>query len=153
MVGNSRNSMAALIVSGLQVAFDRIDRGGDFLNWEPRPTAEQLEKVAKSNPDALLVELDDAIRHQDQELACAIAHRYGQMDGAPRPLQDVLIKYACSEEGSLHAEKFYRTATDEFANTRPAFRWRQMVALARVTASESGRPAAGYQQACKLLNV
>ena len=43
--------------------------------------------------------------------------------------------------------------SEEFAATRPAFRWRQLVALARVTASEYGRPAPGYEQACQLLGV
>ena len=37
--------------------------------------------------------------------------------------------------------------------TRPAFRWRQLVALARVTASEYGFAAPGYVQACELLRV
>ena len=36
---------------------------------------------------------------------------------------------------------------------RPAFRWRQMVSLARVTASEFGRPAPGYAEAKKLLGA
>ena len=49
---------------------------------------------------------------------------------------DLLLKYAVSEDGALHAEKYYRTAREEFAATRPAFRWRQLVALARVTASD-----------------
>jgi hypothetical protein len=66
---------------------------------------------------------------------------------------DLLLKYAVSEDGSLHAEKFYRTACEEFASTRPAFRWRQVVALARVTASEYGRPAAGYAEAKRLLTA
>jgi hypothetical protein len=41
-----------------------------------------------------------------------------------------LLKYAVSEDGALHAEKYYRTASEEFAAGRPAFRWRQLVALA-----------------------
>jgi hypothetical protein len=53
----------------------------------------------------------------------------------------------------LHAEKFYRTVTEEFNATRPAFRWRQLVALARVTASEYGRPAAGMAEARAVLGV
>ena len=28
---------------------------------------------------------------------------------------DLLLKYAVSEDGALHAEKYYRTATEEFA--------------------------------------
>ena len=66
---------------------------------------------------------------------------------------DLLLKYAISEDGALHAEKYYRTVSEEFAATRPAFRWRQLVALARVTASEYGRPAAGGAEARRLLNV
>jgi hypothetical protein len=43
--------------------------------------------------------------------------------------------------------------TEEFATTRPAFRWRQLVALARVTASEYGRRAPGFDEAVSLLKV
>ena len=52
------------------------------------------------------------------------------------------------EPGALHAEKFYRTSSEEFTLLRPAFRWRQIIALARVTASEFG-----YADARRLLNV
>ena len=64
-----------------------------------------------------------------------------------------MLKYACSEDGALHAEKYYRTVTEEFATVRPAFRWRELVGLARVTASEYGFPAPGYAEACQLLKV
>ena len=80
-------------------------------------------------------------------------HRYGELGHAPRPVFDLLLKYAISEDGALHAEKYYRTVTEEFAATRPAFRWRQLVALARVTASEYGQTAPGYADACHLLKV
>jgi len=40
-----------------------------------------------------------------------------------------------------------------FAALHPAFRWRHLVALARVTASEYGTPAPGYAEACKLLKL
>ncbi|HWB01295.1 MAG TPA: hypothetical protein VG713_22550 [Pirellulales bacterium] len=150
---NVRNSMAALILSAYQVAFDRRDRGGDFLRWQPRPTAEQLERITTTDPAMLLDELDEAIRGQEQERACALVARYGNVAGDARPVCDLLLRYAVSEDGSLHAEKFYRTATNEFALARPAFRWRQLVALARVTASEYGRPAPGYAQACELLRI
>jgi hypothetical protein len=64
-----------------------------------------------------------------------------------------LLRYAVSEDGALHAEKYYRTVSEEFASTRPAYRWRQLVALARVTASEYGRPAPGIAQAKELLKI
>lgn len=70
-----------------------------------------------------------------------------------RPVFDLLLRYAISEDGALHSEKYYRTVTEEFAATRPAFRWHQLVALARVTASEYGYPAPGYAEACRLLKV
>ena len=64
-----------------------------------------------------------------------------------------MLGYATSEDGALHAEKYYRTATEEFANTRDSMRWRQLVGLARVSASEFGTPAPGYREACELLKV
>jgi hypothetical protein len=67
----------------------------------------------------------------------------------------------CDRSSRLHSEKYYRTVTEEFAATRPAFRWRHLVGLARVTASmhgydrkdSHGHRAPGYEQACKLLGV
>ena len=98
-------------------------------------------------------EADEAIRGNLQAKAGAVVHRYGELGHAPRPMFDLLLRYAVSEDGALHAEKFYRTVSEEFAATRPAFRWRQVVALARVTASEFGRPAAGMAEARALLKI
>ena len=61
----------------------------------------------------------------------------------------------------LFADLSDHTVREEFRTTRPAFRWRQVVGLARVTTSaygynredEHGFRAAGYAQACKLLGV
>ena len=83
------------------------------------------------------------------------------MDHPSRPVFDLMLRFAVSEDGRLHSEKYYRTVTEEFAATRPAFRWRHLVALARVTASmygydrkdRHGHRAPGYEQACKLLEV
>ena len=80
-------------------------------------------------------------------------HRYGTLGHDPAPVFALMLKYATSEDGALHAEKYYNTVREEFAATRPAFRWRQLVALARVTASECGRPAPGIAQARELLKV
>jgi len=153
MVSNHRNMVASLIMSGYQMARDRVERGGDFLEWKPRPFAEQLEAIATRDGDTLLKELEGAIREQQQDRACALVQCYGQQGYDARPVFNLLLKFAISEDGALHAEKYYRTTSDEFASTRPAFRWRQLVALARVTASEFGRPAPGYAEACELLKV
>ncbi len=144
---NPRNTVACLILGAYQVAYDRVNRGGDFLHWSARPLAADLEPIKEGRPDALLRELDAAIRANEQARACAVVHRLGSLDQSPGPVFDRLLSYAVTEDGALHAEKYYRTVAEEFAATRPAFRWRQLVALARVTASEYGRPAPGIAEA------
>jgi hypothetical protein len=152
-VSNARNSYACLILGAFQAARDRIDRGGDFLHWRPLPVQYQVDRITQTKPAALLQQADEAIRGNLQAHACAAVHRYGQLGHDPRAVFDLLLKYAVSEDGSLHAEKFYRTVSEEFATTRAAFRWRHLIALARVTASEYGRPAAGYAEARGLLSL
>lgn len=152
-VSNARNTFACLILGAYQVALDRTARGGDFLNWSPVPVKGHLDQIRSTGADALLREADDAIRQNLQAQAAAIVSRYGELGHAPRPVFDLLLRYAVSEDGALHAEKYYRTVTEEFAATRPAFRWRQLVALARVTASEYGRPAPGMAEAREMLKV
>jgi hypothetical protein len=152
-VSNARNTFACLILGAYQVALDRTQRGGDFLNWPPVPVKWHLDQIKSTEADALLREADDAIRQNLQAHAAAIVSRYGELGHAPRPVFDLMLRYAVSEDGALHAEKYYRTVTEEFAATRPAFRWRQLVALARVTASEYGRPAPGMAEAREVLKV
>jgi hypothetical protein len=153
LVGNPRNCFASLILGAYQMALDRTARGGDFLNWQPLPVARHLAEVKVTEPEALLREADEAIRGNLQGKASAVIHRYGELGHSPRPAFDLLLRYAISEDGALHAEKFYRTASEEFAAARAPFRWRYVVALARVTASEFGRPAAGMSEARALLKV
>jgi hypothetical protein len=153
LAGNPRNTLACLILGGYQVALDRVNRGGDFLHWAPQPHAETLDAVKPSDPAALLREAEEAVRANDQARAAAAVHKYGSLGHPARPAFDLLLRFAISEDGALHAEKYYRTVREEFAATRPSFRWRQLTALARVTASEYGRPAPGYAEACRLLKV
>ena len=152
-VSNSRNCFASLILGAYQVALDRTARGGDFLNWQPLPIARHIAEIKATDSDGLLREADEAIRGNLQAKAGAVIQRYGELGHSPRPMFDLLLRYAVSEDGALHAEKFYRTVSEEFLTTRAAFRWRHVVALARVTASEFGRPAAGIAEARALLNV
>jgi hypothetical protein len=152
-VGTGRNVAACLVLGAYQVALDRVNRGGDFLKWEPYPRAEARDKVKGVGRDDLLKEAEGAIKEKDQARAAALVHRYGELGLPERPVFDLLLRYAISEDGALHAEKYYRTVTEEFTAMRAAFRWRQLVALARVTASEYGQPAPGYKEACGLLKV
>ena len=140
--------MASLIVG----AFHTAGQTGMQLKDE-YPTAEHLDLVKVKDGDALLREAQSAITGKDQARAAAAVQRYSQLNQSPRPVFDLLLRYATSQDGALHAEKYYRTVTEEFAAMRPAFKWRQLVALARVTASEYGYPAPGYEEACRLLKV
>ncbi len=128
-VGNPRNVYACLILGAYQVALDRVARGGDFVNWDPLPVERHVERVAESEQQALLGELDMAIRGNLQARATAVTHRYGELGFEARPVFELLLQYAVSEDGALHAEKYYRTVSEEFAASRPAFRWRQLTAL------------------------
>ena len=152
-VTNNRNTFACLILGAYQVALDRTNRGGDFQNWQPVPVKWHLDGIKTTEADKLLREADEAVRQNLQARTAAIIHRYGELGHAPRPVFDLMLRYAVSEDGALHAEKYYRTVSEEFASTRPTFRWRQLVALARVTASEYGRPAPGVAEARALLAV
>jgi hypothetical protein len=150
---NPRNAAACLILAGYEVARDRQARDAEFLKWTPRPFPDVLEGVKTTDPKGLLAETERAIQSNQQEIASALVHRYGALGHDPAAAFALLLQYAVSEDGALHAEKYYNTVREEFARTRPAFRWRQLVALARVTASECGRPAPGIAQARELLKL
>lgn len=152
-VSRPRNTFACLILGAYQVALDRGNRGGDFLNWSPLPVKWHVDQVKGADAATLLREAEEAIRQNLQGRAAAIVHRYSELNFAPRGIFDLMLRYAISEDGALHAEKFYRTVTEEYAATRPAFRSRQLIALARVTASEFGKPAPGITEARDLLKV
>jgi hypothetical protein len=152
-VSRPRNTFACLILGAYQVALDRTNRGGDFLKWTPLPLPRHVDGVKPTDPDGLLRELDEAIRGNLQARATGIVQRYGQLGHEPREVFDLLRRYAISEDGALHGEKYFRTVTEEFASSRKAFRWRQLCGLARVTASEFGKPAPGVAEARELLKV
>ena len=82
-----------------------------------------------------------------------MTHAYGAGGNEVRPILNVLLRHATRVDGALHAEKYYLTTSVDFADARPAYRWRHLVGLARVTASEFGIEAAGYGEACELLQV
>jgi hypothetical protein len=146
-VSNHRNTVASLIVG----AYHTGGQTGNQMK-EPYHTAE-LEKVKASDAASFLRQTEEAIRAGNQAVAAALVQKYGEAGHGAKPMFELLVKYGTSEDGALHAEKFYRTASEEFANMRAAFKWRQLVALARVTASEFGRTAPGYEEAKKLLGV
>jgi hypothetical protein len=152
-VANPRNSFASAILGAYQLALDRVQRGGNFLDWQPLPHQRYLAEVKSTSQAALLRDMDEAIRSNMQARVTALIQRYGELGHVARPVFDLMLKYAISEDGALHAEKFYRTVSEEFATTRAPYRWRHLIALGRVTASEYGRPAPGLAEARALLKI
>lgn len=153
-VAHPLNAVGSLMLAGYEIARDRMQMGSrnlaDNLPW---PLEEDMARIKDDAAQALLAEAESAIRSNDQGRAAAAVARYGQAGHASRPVFDLMLRFATSEDGALHAEKYYGTVSEEFARTRPAFRWRQLVALARVTASSHGYAAPGYTQSCELLGV
>jgi hypothetical protein len=150
---NARNRAVCLILGAWQIARDRTSYSSDFVNWQPYPRDEAQAQLQHIESNRLLPTLDDAIRNRDQGRAAAAAHRYLASNQPVRPVWDLLLRYAISEDGALHSEKFYRTTVEEYASCRAAFRPRYLIALARVTASAHGYVAPGYADACRLLGV
>lgn len=149
--GNDRTKVICTIVGAWQAASDRGNRGGDFLNWNPYPRDDirrEVENVAGAN---VITTLGEAIRAREQPRACALAARHIQLGLPERELWRLFLDEAIRNDGALHAEKFYRTTTEEHTAARPAVRARYLVALARVTASAANYPAPGHAEATRLL--
>jgi hypothetical protein len=115
------------------------------------PFDQDAEPCRMKDPAKLLGEIDGRIRGNDQIGACAAARRYCEIGHDQRGLFDTLLAHAVSEDGALHAEKYFKTAQDEHATARPAHRPLYLVALTRVMASHQGFPAPGLEEARKLL--
>ncbi|HET6326089.1 MAG TPA: hypothetical protein VFG04_15535 [Planctomycetaceae bacterium] len=125
------------------------------------PTDDHRSLVKTRDASRLLAETEEAIRSNNQGRSAAAIQIYGERGYPVEPVFDLMLKYAVSEDGRLHGEKYFHTVGEEYRTTRPKFRWRQIVGLARVTASaygcnredKRGFRAAGYVDACKLLGV
>lgn len=155
-IAEPRYAISGLIVAGYYAGLQRAP-----FQAENYPTAEHRAQVKKTDPASLLAEAEDAIRANDQGRAAAAIAIYGDGGHEVGSVFDLMLKYAISEDGRLHGEKYFQTVREEYATIRPAFRWRQIVALARVTASaygynredQHGFRAGGYLDACRLLGV
>jgi hypothetical protein len=154
-VTDSRYAVSGLIVAAYHSAAHTPFKTG------PYPTNEHRAAIKASDAVGLLAEAEDAVRHNDQGRAAAAIQIYGERGNSPEAVFHLMLKYAVSEDGRLHGEKYYQTVREEFRTTRPAFRWRHLMGLARVTASaygynredKHGFRAAGYEDACRLLGV
>ncbi len=153
-VSDPKNAAAAVVVAAFNVTRDRdANKKNNYPAWTPYPHAEAKAAVKGSEPEPLLGELDAAIRNKDQALASAVVARLGEIGASPAPVFALFRRYVVSESGSLHGEKFFRTVTEEFEAARAPFRWRQLVAMARYSASMYGERTPGYDEALQLLGL
>lgn len=150
-VTTGTTAASCLIMGAWQVARDRVVVPNLFKT--PLPSDRHLNETTAKDPETLLAQLDEAIKFNQQAHAAAIAQKYGELSLPADRIFATLLKYAVSEDGALHAEKYFQTVHDDFHSTRPSLRWQHVAGLARVTASEYGRPAEGQQQARELLRV
>ncbi len=147
-VTNHRNRVCSLIVGAWYTAGQT-----GYITNTPFPFDVDAIQSKKLNADALMAKLNSAIQSKDQAKAMAVVKSW-EIAGRPaKPIFDCLRRYAVSEDGALHAEKYFRTVTEEFSTTRQDFRWRHLIGLARVSASEYGWPAPGRDQARELLRT
>lgn len=157
MISNSNdlNQKVGLLVSAWHT--------GKYDEWstDAYPLDKHFDKVKTEQADELLGICEESIRGNDQGTSSAAVQRYLEHGYDVEPVFELLRKYAISEDGRLHSEKFFRTVREEYQFARPAFRNRHLVALARVTASafaydvedNHGHRAPGYEDACRLLKV
>ncbi len=143
-LGSAHNAFASLIAAAYHTA-------GQSGNVSELPNDHDAEPCAKKEPAALLDEIGARIRARDQKGACAAARRYCELGHPAADLFTLLLPFAVSEDGALHAEKFFRTAQEEHANAREKHRATYLVALTRVMASQQGFPAPGVDAARRLL--
>lgn len=115
--------------------------------------ARAREAAAGVAPEKLLGAIGEAVKGRDQAAAAALAERYGETGGDGKALFALLIEPAIDHDGALHHEKYFLTATEEFARSRPAHRFAHLVALTRVMASGYGFEAPGVKASKALLGV
>src|SRR5262249_39438182 len=96
-VSSPRNTVATLILAGYY-------KLGTAAAEKRHPRPEQVNKIKPKEPATLPREADAAIRDGDGGGVCPLVHRYGELGHPPRPVFDLLLKYAVSEDGKLHAE-------------------------------------------------
>jgi hypothetical protein len=86
--------------------------------------------------------------------AAALAQQYADRGYSPEPLIIALGKIACRDNFTeLHAFKHHQATYEEFHATRPALRWRHLVAAVQAAAISHGRIQDVYDHAVEVLHA
>jgi hypothetical protein len=144
--GGARNAFASVIAGAYHTAGQSSHVGAESFDHDGEP-------CAKNDPSELRAEIDARIRARDQKGACLAARRYCELGHSSPELFALLVGFAVSQDGALHAEKYFRTATEEHVSARPNSKPLYLVALTRVMASQQGFPAPGVEETRKLLSA
>jgi hypothetical protein len=126
------------------------------------PFDHDAEPCTLTDATKLLDEIDARIRARDQKGACSATRRYCELAHPGDTLLKRLLDFAISEDGALHAEKYFATVREEMSGTwtrgpqhensaGDKMRRLLLVALTRVMASQQGFPAPGVEETRKLL--
>jgi hypothetical protein len=117
------------------------------------PWRAKLDELRTGDAKVLLGQLADTVEAGDQALAVAAVEHCGDAGVETERVLDLLLHYGTTQDGALHAEKYFSTVVEDLASARPAFRRRHLRGLARVTASEHGFPDPGYARAREVLGA
>ena len=145
-IGSAHNTIASLIAGAYHTA-------GQSGQMSSLPHDHDGEPCTKEDPAALREEIEGRIRGRDQKGACVATRRYCELGHPSADLFALLLRFAVSEDGALHSEKYFRTAQEEHSLARPKHKSLYLVALTRVMASQYGYPAPGCEEARKLLTA
>ena len=142
--GDRRTQVTSLILAGYQVARDRSQYrsdDGDMLKWEPYPRADASgEGEGRRGRCAHEGTRTRPFATRTRPRTAALTARIGaEKPDAAKDVFALLRGFAISEDGALHAEKYYATTSDEFA------------ALARrVQVAATRRPRPRHRQRLRL---
>jgi hypothetical protein len=139
---------------------------------EIQPEPERVAALPWHTQDDLLTEIEELIsslpvgerlpkaglatwRSTDEvKQAAALAQQYADAGYAPEALITLLGKIACRDNFTeMHALKHHQATYEEFHATRPALRWRHLVAAVQAAAISHGRIQDVYEHAAEVMHV
>jgi len=136
-------AIAALIAGAYHTAGQ-----SEHVGAEPLPYEQYIGEVEQLSALERLAYLRSAIEDKHQPRAMAATTQHLRSGGSVASLLDVFLDYALSQDGALHAEKYFHTTCENCASaSSDAQVERYLLGLARVTASEFGEEAPGQAAA------
>jgi hypothetical protein len=137
-----------------------------------QPEPERVEALPFHTQDELLQDIEELIDSlpvgerlpaanlsswrcsEEVKHAAALAQQYANYEYDPEALITLLGQIACRDNFTeMHAFKHHQATYEEFSTTRPALRWRHLVAAVQAAAISHGRTQDVYEDAAEVLHV